>query len=384
MENLCRILENVPEGLKLYSPICGEVTLEYVYDDSIDVRNTHKIEEWNFDEFGRIDEHGDCLLWPSKDNRNWKNWQKEIIPQCVGNVIASKFSMTEYMWIVTKTGMFAVNVTRTELPTFYTFEEYEMSEYLRFATPQETEHFFKVLDKQGWKFENGEVIKKSRCEKCGAYNNTVLCSSLDCQKYASDNKTENNPKYYSLFELKNKDYVWDPLTDAIFIFEGYEKRDDEYAIYKYACCFSNDKVLRPNKEIPYCYISNESANLKRFRKATKEEIGELTSKIADAGYVWDADSGSFIFLKNDITDSVSDVEEKQKFTVNDFKPFDKVLVRDEDDLYWRIEIFSDFDKGDYYPYKCFINSYVQCLPYNDETAHLLGTTENYEGPYKTW
>lgn len=29
-------------------------------------------------------------------------------------------------------------------------------------------------------------------------------------------------------------------------------------------------------------------------------------------------------------------------------------------------------------YKCMIASWRYCLPYNEETKHLIGTTDNYE------
>lgn len=60
-----------------------------------------------------------------------------------------------------------------------------------------------------------------------------------------------------------------------------------------------------------------------------------------------------------------------------FKPFDKVLVRDGIHECWRISIFSNYlEKGDY-PYACMNGVYRYCIPYNEHTAHLLGTTDPY-------
>lgn len=61
-----------------------------------------------------------------------------------------------------------------------------------------------------------------------------------------------------------------------------------------------------------------------------------------------------------------------------FKPFDKVLVRDEDGI-WFADIFSHYTKDSEYEYKTAGGgSWEYCIPYNDQTAHLLGTTENWE------
>ena len=64
----------------------------------------------------------------------------------------------------------------------------------------------------------------------------------------------------------------------------------------------------------------------------------------------------------------------------DLKPFDKVLVRDRDDdgNVWKIELFERKDKdAKRYPYICMHCAYTECIPYNEETEHLLGTNEPY-------
>lgn len=61
-----------------------------------------------------------------------------------------------------------------------------------------------------------------------------------------------------------------------------------------------------------------------------------------------------------------------------FKPFDKVLVRDDDGDTWGIEFFEREDKDvGSYPYACMNCDYVECIPYNEETKHLLGTNKPY-------
>lgn len=62
----------------------------------------------------------------------------------------------------------------------------------------------------------------------------------------------------------------------------------------------------------------------------------------------------------------------------EFKPFDKVLVRDASNQKWKVDMFSYYNREDNdYPYICVGNHYCHCLPYNKQTAHLVGTKEFY-------
>lgn len=69
------------------------------------------------------------------------------------------------------------------------------------------------------------------------------------------------------------------------------------------------------------------------------------------------------------------IELKTEF---EFKPYDKVLVRESNDFPWRIDLFSHIQDGAK-PYVCLYHYWKYCIPYNDQTKHLLGTTDNWEG-----
>lgn len=58
-----------------------------------------------------------------------------------------------------------------------------------------------------------------------------------------------------------------------------------------------------------------------------------------------------------------------------FKPFDKVLVRDSDYDKWSCDFFSYMEEGQAI---CADTYWFQCLPYNEETAKLIGTTKSLE------
>lgn len=80
----------------------------------------------------------------------------------------------------------------------------------------------------------------------------------------------------------------------------------------------------------------------------------------------------------------SKFEPKQpKFDPNTLQPFDKVLVRDGTAECWMCDIYSHKLKDDKF-YVCISNEYYYCIPYNEETKHLVGTTEEASEFYRYW
>lgn len=80
----------------------------------------------------------------------------------------------------------------------------------------------------------------------------------------------------------------------------------------------------------------------------------------------------------------SKFEPKQpKFDPNTLQPFDKVLVRDGKAECWMCDIYSHKLKDDNF-YVCISNEYYYCIPYNEETKHLVGTTEEASEFYRYW
>ena len=74
----------------------------------------------------------------------------------------------------------------------------------------------------------------------------------------------------------------------------------------------------------------------------------------------------------------------QRFDVNTLQPFDKVLSRYGTESLWMCTFFSHIiDK---------VNPYVDCngitvhvcIPYNDDTKHLVGTNKDCPEYYKWW
>lgn len=77
--NLCQILKDCPKGTKLWSPVWGRVTFETIdaFDDLVYVL-THKGVYITLDSDGKFDADGECIIFPSKDQRDWSKFKVPV------------------------------------------------------------------------------------------------------------------------------------------------------------------------------------------------------------------------------------------------------------------------------------------------------------------
>ena len=75
---------------------------------------------------------------------------------------------------------------------------------------------------------------------------------------------------------------------------------------------------------------------------------------------------------------------KEKFDPNTLSPFDRVLGRNHGSHKWTCDLFSDIIDGDECMYHCIGSYYRYCIPYNDDTKHLLDTKEEAPVFYRYW
>ena len=72
---------------------------------------------------------------------------------------------------------------------------------------------------------------------------------------------------------------------------------------------------------------------------------------------------------------------KEKFDPKTLKPFDKVLVRDNINNPWVCDHFSYINHANI----CITTDRCKhCIPYNDDTKHLVGTKDEAPEFYKYW
>lgn len=110
-------------------------------------------------------------------------------------------------------------------------------------------------------------------------------------------------------------------------------------------------------------FADEVESSEEYRFATEEEKQQLFDALEKRGKAWDAEKKQIVDLKPKC----------------EFKPFDKVLGRNEKDDVWEAELFSHYREESQYPFRCIGFSRKYCIPYNEKTAHLLGTTDDWEG-----
>ena len=133
----------------------------------------------------------------------------------------------------------------------------------------------------------------------------------------------------------------------------FQSRQEAYIGFHAVLC-QNDELLL---EEPF----REDVGDIELRLATNSEKQQLFDALAKKGKAWDAEKKEVVGLKPKV----------------ELKPFDKVLVRDSKSDNWRANLFGYIGKDGYYC--CVYANWVYCIPYNEETAHLLGTTDEWKG-----
>lgn len=129
MENIKTVVEilkenDIQRGFKLYSSIMGECILKEYTDHHISVKSEYG-SEYVFDAYGRLSSKGECLLFPSKKERDWNKIDKTL-PYKDGEFIVVK--------TITKSTYIAIYKTsKNNYLDRYT--SYDLEGYLRINSP---------------------------------------------------------------------------------------------------------------------------------------------------------------------------------------------------------------------------------------------------------
>lgn len=158
--NIGEILKDAPRGLKLYSPIFGEVELNCIYD-TVGERNT--IETFDnrrylrlFSSNGKFHNcpDGECILFPSEKHRNWFKWQDVLFK--TGDVITN-IEQKDRVYIISDKIWFEVTTSKTSVHSISPKD-------CRYATSEEKEQFFRELENNGYRWD--DTIKEIVEIKC--------------------------------------------------------------------------------------------------------------------------------------------------------------------------------------------------------------------------
>ena len=157
MVNISELLKDAPKGMKLYSPIYGEVEFKYIEGGNIIVKDRYGFNRI-FSKYGKYftDYDSECLLFPSKDYRTWQGWTPCVEP---------KFKVGTWLWHKTK-GVFPMMV-----------EDYDEKEGYLMQYPESKCYFGRDIienDYRLWNFGDsklGDILYDKAYNRIGIFEN---------------------------------------------------------------------------------------------------------------------------------------------------------------------------------------------------------------------
>lgn len=327
--NITTILKNKPKGTKLYSTVHGKCTFEAITDEIFKINfctskfGLTQSGECTLIKFGNMYDGGECIIFPSKEMRDWsklawntgdilvnKDGNAHVIFEGFDDDTYETFNGNNYLW-------------ENEGITMY-FGEYEdelpTSDFSK-ANKEDAQKYIRQIEKRlGYKL-NFETLKIEKSEfKDGDIAFADYGNRQDV--FIVSDKTNLSEGYSSFISLD---------LSSLTLSMGYR-----------TCFFKKD--------------------LCKLRLATDSEKKQLFSALEKEGKVWDAEKKMIVNLKPKV----------------ELKPFDNVLVRHQKTEEWRANIFSHTDKTDeYLDYVCVNGRWKFCIPYEGNES-LLGTTKDVE------
>ena len=326
--NIANILKDKPSGTKLYADAFGE--LKFVKVDEVDTIYTRTKEGmlYSFYNDGKYDKNGEPILVPSKEMRDWNKfaWKK-------GDVLVSNDYGTEVI-----------------------FDKWYDDTYINFHC----KHYLNSEDKNKILYYKESLCATARYsledrDAAQTYINTIeerLGGKLNRETLEIEKQTE----------FKDGDIV---VTDAvpdmcyskcIFILKG-DLNACEYHANSYIFYNINNNHISFN-------IVDRTIKDRNIHLATAEERLKLFDALTKEGKYWDAKKKEVVDLKPKI----------------ELKPFDKVLVRDGKDEIWEPAFFfRNRPELNVYKYQTVGGKLrVYCIPFNEGTAKLIGTSNDWE------
>ena len=312
--NIAEILKDKQGGIRLYSPIFGECTFCYVREDTNDicVKKHNGVIEY-FNSEGLYFDLGEVMLFPSKEMRDWK-----------------KFAWKKGDLLINSCGFQCI------------FKEWSSDDYTKFngcysnsrdgyedVSNAETANFVKLDDNTAY-----EYVRKIERKLGGKLN----LKTLDIEKAQP--------------EFKDGDIL-------------VAEEDNYYDKVIFIAAIKDDIVSKALINVRYGdyevnYNEYRFGRNRNLRLATDSEKKQLFSALTKEGKYWDAEKKKVVDIKKE----------------HQFKPFEKVLVRDSYEDEWRASFFSNIREG-YAKYVTTGLVWKFCIPY-EGNEHLLGTTNNVE------
>lgn len=316
--NIAEILKDKPVGLKFYSNTFGYISFNGVHKDKVyffsEDTNAHSVKP-----NGKMYDGGECIIFPSKEMRDWAkfSWKKgDVLANGEGDYCVFKeFAHSSYQTIK------AVFVKRNK-ESIQSYSCLLDTKDWHKASHSCTATYINTIEKELSGKLNMETLEIEKVQP-EFKDGDIIYAKSDAYHYPSINILNTNcdtRRYYARLVIKG----------------------------------SYDEAI--NYDIP----AFDDGNPNRLRLATEEEKQQLFDALAKEGKRWDSEKKQIVDLKP---------------KVDELKPFDKVLVRDDKEDQWSANIFS-YQVRDMF--HCLGEGYWRyCIPY-EGNEHLLGTTKDVE------
>lgn len=326
--NIVEILKDKPKKIKLYADAFGELSIEEICtEDELGITLLDKEgDELYFYNDGKYNSHGEPILVPSKSMRDWRKfaWKK-------GDILLSKNN-----------------------DVYIIFEKFEDDAYTKFKGKH---YLWKECNVEDYNKEESQmltsVFEKATDDVAQTYIKTIE-EHLDGKLNLETLEIEKIQP-----EFKDGDILFARCEDDSFIeIFNYSKKNGD--LYDHASLNTATQVLDISGRYRIC-----KDEIVEIRLATDSEKQELFDALAKKNKAWDAEKKEVVDLKPKI----------------ELKPFDKVLVRDGKNEIWEPAFFfRNLSHLNVYNYQTVGGeSRVYCIPFNEETAKLIGTTDDWEG-----
>ena len=317
--NVAAILKDKPQGTKLYADAFGELSIEEICtEDELGIILLSSVgDRLLFYNDGKYNMQGEPILVPSKEMRDWNKfvWKK-------GDVLVTENGAAHIIFEKFTDDTYTIFAGKY----YYCKNGAKGYTYLRKCDNAITDEF--TLET-----EDAAKTYISFIEKLlgGKLNR----ETLEIEKAQP--------------EFKNGDIVVYGKSVAIC------RKICKHTLFPYVSMMETSRLL---------FNDNPNVSPDECRFAKEEEKQQLFDALAKKGKTWDAEKKAMVDLPKKC----------------EFKAMDWCLMRDKKET-WKLCQFSFFDDGDYEaPYNAVGgNWFDECIPYNEETKHLLGTTDEWKG-----
>lgn len=244
MINIAKILKNKPKGTRLYSPIFGECVFCYVREVTDDICVKHNDEKAFFSSEGLYNTLGECLLFPSREMRDW-----------------SKFAWKKGDVLISDCGFVCI------------FKEWASDDYTKF---------------NGCYFDGMPNAKTDKYSKLD--NNTAYGYIREIERKLGGKLNLETLEIEKQIEFKNGDvlFVKCDKLDFIEIFNYSKKNGD---LYDHASLDTATQDLDISGKYRIC-----EDEIVEIRPATEEEKQKLFDALAKENKAWDAEKKQIVDL----------------------------------------------------------------------------------------